>query len=137
MIPAEDLLTRISGSLRHVIGPAVGDDYPRTQACMASMILEKTVRQVQLAAAHAAADEADIAALVRDLGALLGEGSPMMVTQAVDGVAGERDNRALTALVDALYGARDGLGDDVFTAALGRVRTTLRAQLDRRCEVAR
>lgn len=131
MIPAEELLQRISGSLRHTIGPAVGDDYPRTQAFMASVILEKTARQVQMASAHDAAAAADRSALAADLDALLAGG-----TASADVVAAATEPN-LTALVDALYTHRTELGDDLFTALLNRVRVTLRADIDRRCEVAR
>ena len=140
MIPSDEMLARIAGSLRQVIGPAVGDDYPRTQAFLASVILEKSSRQVRMSAAHALADDHDRMALSHDLAAVVAvaaEPLPVAVMGALDMVEVTGGNRALATLVDAIYAAQPELDPALFATLLGRVRLTLRAQLDRRSEVGR
>jgi len=61
------LLERIAATLRRDIGPAVGAAYPRTQAFMAAVVLQKLGRQLALAEAHGAADAAEMKALIADL----------------------------------------------------------------------
>lgn len=132
-----ELLRRIAQILRQDIGPAVEGDYPRTQAFMAAVVLEKLSRGLALAGEHAAAEEADLAALLADLrGLLADESAPAAVTAAIDGLAQRRDNAALSRLIDALYAERAALGDARFTALLGRIRPTLRRSVDRRMAVA-
>lgn len=132
-----DVLQRIAQILRQEIGPAVDAEYPRTQAFMAAVVLQKLGRQLALADDHAAAETADITALLAELERLLGDGAtPAPVSAAVDGLAQTRDNAALCRLIDALYAARPALGESRFAALLGRIRTMLRRTIDRRVAVA-
>ncbi len=130
MSPAE-LLERMAATLRHDIAPVVGEPFPRTQAFMASVILDKLGRQLRLADAHAAADAADRAALVDDLRARLDGGDlpPGLATALSPGAD-------LAALVAAVWAERGALGEERFEELMGRVRTTLRARLDRQLEYA-
>jgi hypothetical protein len=132
------LLQRIARILRQDIGPAVADEYARTQAFMAAVVLEKLGRQLALAGEHEGAESADLALLVADLRGLLTEGeAPAPVRTAVDALAERRDNAALCRLIEALYATRVTLGEARFAAALGRIRRTLRRSVDRRMEIAR
>lgn len=133
----DELLGRLSSTLRHEIGPAVGETYPRTQAFMASVVLEKLSGQLRRAEAHRAADAADFAALADDLAAAVGEADPPALRDAVAALAATPGPGAASALVQALYAGRDQLGADRFDQLLGRVRTTSRARLDRQLEYAR
>ena len=133
----DQLLERIAGLLRREIGPAVEQDYPRTQAFMAAVVLQKLGRQLALAEAHRAADSADMAALIADLDAALAVAAvPPEVAAAVAALARDRTTTALCALIEALYAHRTALGAARFEALLGRVRRTLRADIDRRLEFA-
>lgn len=130
---ADQLLERIATTLKRDIGPAVEGEYPKTQAFMAAVVLQKLGRQLGLAAVHKAADEADTQALLDDLRVALEQTpAPASVTAAVATLAAERNERALCALITALYGAQADLGEARFTALLGRVRKNLRASIDRR-----
>jgi hypothetical protein len=132
------LLERIARILRQDIGPAVADEYARTQAFMAAVVLEKLGRQLALAGEHEAAESADLALLVADLrGLLAGRDAPGPVRTALDALAETRDNAALSRLIEALYATRPTLGEARFDAALGRIRRTLRRSVDRRMEIAR
>ena len=132
-----DLLHRIAQLLRQEIGPAVGDEYARTQAFMAAVVLEKLGRQVALEDAHAAAETADLTALLADLRGPLAEGTtPEAVRAAIDRLTGARESAALARLIEALYAERPALGEARFTALLGRIRRTLRRSIDRRMQVA-
>ena len=134
---ADDLLRRMAHTLKREIGPAIADEYPKTQAFMAGVVLEKLARQLELAPLHAAAESADIAALLSALGALL---APVVVPAALSvalvAVARTRDQTALGGLVGALYETRTALGTELFDRTLGRVRETLRAGIDRQLAYA-
>lgn len=132
-----DVLQRIARILRQEIGPAVDAEYPRTQAFMAAVVLEKLGRHLALASEHTAAETADLTSLIADLRGLLAEGNaPGTVGAALDGIAQTRDNAALCRLIEALYADRAALGEARFAAVLGRVRQTLRRSIDRRVAVA-
>lgn len=132
-----ELLERIAQLLRREIGPAIDAEYPRTQAFMAAVVLQKVGRQLALAAEHAAAETSDLEALLADLRALLDESvAPGAVRSAVDGLTETRDARGLCRLIEALYASRAELGEARFAALLGRTRVTLRRSIDRRMAVA-
>jgi hypothetical protein len=133
----DELLGRLSSTLRHEIGPAVGDTYPRTQAFMASVVLEKLSGQVRSADRHRAADVADFAGLADDLAVAVGEADPQALRHAVTSLAAAPGPGAASALVEALYASRGELGEARFEELLTRVRATSRARLDRQLEYAR
>ena len=130
---ADQLLERIATTLKRDIGPAVEGEYPKTQAFMAAVVLQKLGRQLGLAAVHGAADEADTQALLADLRAELEQApAPAAVAAAVATLAGQHDDQAMCDLITALYAARAELGEARFESLLGRVRKNLRASIDRR-----
>lgn len=130
-----ELLQRIAATLREDIGPAVAEEYPKTQAFMASVVLQKLALQLARAEAHAAAAESDLAAMLRELPALLGPGpAPARVTEALAGLAGARDADAACRLIEALYTTRGELGEERFGTLLRRIRSSLRREIDRRLE---
>lgn len=132
-----DLLQRIARTLKRHVGPAIEADYPRTQAFMAAVVLEKVGRQLASAADHAAAEKADIDALLGDLRALLRDAkAPAGMGDALESLARTRHAGALCALIETLYRSRAALGEPTFATLLGRIRRTLRRSIDRRMEVA-
>ena len=128
-----DLLARLSTALRSDIGPAVVDDYARTQAFMASVILERVSRQLALQREHTAAEADDMAGLLRALPAVL-DGSPPAVASAVRTVESRNTVASLGALIEALYSW--GAGEQAVIAALGLIRGVLRRDIDRKMAVA-
>lgn len=131
----DQLLERLATTLRREIGPAIEAEYPRTQAFMASVVLQKLGRQIATAEAHRAADAADMDRLIADLdAALVAQAAPSRIASAVAQLARGRDSAALCGLISALYEGREALGPARFDALLGRVRKTLRASVDRRME---
>ena len=132
-----DLLARIADILRHEIGPAVAADYPKTQAFMAGVVLQKLGRQLALAEAHRAAEAADLLALRQDLERLAGAGPlPSEVAAALGNLDRATTLAGLCPLIEALYAHRTSFGDLRFAILLGRVRQTLRADVDRRMAYA-
>jgi hypothetical protein len=132
-----ELLQRIASTLKRDVGPAIDAEYPKTQAFMAAVVLQKLGRQLDLEGAHRSADAEDLSALLEDLGSVLGEGeTPASVTGAIQTLTRTRDAAALCTLIEALYASRTELGAARFDALLGRVRETLRASIDRRMEYA-
>lgn len=131
----DELLARLAWTMRRQVGPQVGDEFARTQAFMAAVILEKLAGQVRSAEEHNAAQRAELAALVADLEAQVRRDDPQPVHHAIDQlrVAGPA---GLGPLVAALWDGRAALGEDRSAALLGRVRTVLRARVDRQMEYA-
>ncbi len=135
-LPIPELLERMAATVRTEIGPSVDGAFPRTQAFMAAVVLEKVARQVALAPEHERADAADIALLFADLDAMLPAAATPPLLRAVVAQGLDRgDGAVLCRLIEALYAQRVELGP-AFEVALGRVRTTLRAAIDRRVEYA-
>jgi hypothetical protein len=136
-VKPDDLLERIAGALRHEIGPEVGEPFAKTQAFMASVVLEKLARQLRDADAHERADRHDRAVLAHDLQAYMQSSTPARVRAAVEALGdGDGQDATLGELVEALYVTRDELGVEQFDALLARARETLRARLDRQLEYA-
>jgi hypothetical protein len=132
-----ELLQRIASTLKRDVGPAIEAEYPKTQAFMAAVVLQKLGRQLDLEGVHRSADAADLSALLDDLRGVLGGGEmPASVTGAIQTLARTRDAAALCTLIETLYAGRAELGAARFDALLGRVRETLRASIDRRMEYA-
>ena len=133
----DELLLRIAQTLKQEIGPTVADEYAKTQAFMAAVVLEKIGRECACASAHAAAHAAELAALVVDLDATLAlDVIPAAVGAALQAVRTDRDQAALCRLIETFYATRPELGEARFEILLGRVRQALRANIDRRMEYA-
>lgn len=130
--PAE-LLRRLSASLRADIGPAVGDEYARTQAFMASVILERVSRQLEFGPAHQAAETADLTRLCTLLTPTLLDGPPEVVSAFAE-VRSQATVASLGGLIAALYAW--GVDEPTVTEALGHIRPVLRHDIDRRMRVA-
>ena len=136
-VTGADLLQRIARILREDIGPAVEGEYPKTQAFMAAVVLEKLGRQLALEREHAAAETADLSALLADVRGLLANGdAPAALRAAIGSLEERRDAAALCRVIESLYAARAALGEERFAALLGRIRQTLRRSIDRRMAVA-
>ncbi|MEL7157554.1 MAG: hypothetical protein AAFN30_13245 [Actinomycetota bacterium] len=132
---SSELLRRLSATLRTEIGPAVDDEYTRTQAFMASVILERVAREHELRSGHDAAENADLGRLHPALEQHLASAAPVpeAVTAAVDAARASMTVAALGPVIDELY----RWGHDDAAAALDLIRPALRADIDRRMEVAR
>ena len=134
----EELLQRLSRTLRKEIGPAIDSEYPKTQAYMASVVTQKLGKQVGLAQVHEAADSAELEALINDVDGFLRQ-SPAnaQVADALAELAESRNKTSLCTLIETLYAARGEIGESRFSRLLDRVRRSLRANIDRQMEVAR
>lgn len=155
---ADDLLERLAGQLRGQIAPAVADEYQRTQAFMAAVILERLAREAALGERHREAEAADIARLAMDLSDILDDARtsaagavphavrdaaqppssmavPDDVSVALTRLQADPDVMLLGPLVEALY--RWGPERPKAAAALDAIRPVLRRDIDRRMEIAR
>lgn len=131
--PAE-LLDRLSATLRNDVAPEVADEYTRTQAHMASVILAKLSKQLARGEADGAAERADVADLHAALAGSLSTAPPEVV-RAASGAAAAGTVAALGPLIEALY--TWGLHNDEAAAAMAEIRPVLRRDIDRRMEIAR
>ena len=132
-VEPSELLDRLSATLRHDVGPAVEDEFTKTQTFMASVILSKLSKQLALAEAHTAAERADVQELHRGLAAAL-SGAPEPVRAAAEQAEAAGTVAALSPLIDAIYQWGPHLPDAA--TALSSIRATLRRDIDRRMEIA-
>ena len=128
------LLERIARTLKTDIGPAVETAYPKTQAFMAAVVLQKLAGQLRLADDHATADRRDLQELAAELATELNTATlatPPALRAAVHGLDHDRDTAGVSRLIEALYATRSELGEERFNSLIGRVRARLRARIDR------
>ena len=132
-----ELLLRIASMLRQDIAPAIDAEYPKTQAFMAAVVLQKLGQQIALAPEHARAAAADSDALITALTASAAAASiPEGVRRTITELGRKRDAATLCRLIEALYANRTALGERRFVEMLARVRETLRADIERRMDYA-
>lgn len=130
--PAE-LLSRLSGTLRHEVGPAVEEEYTRTQAFMASVILAKVAKQLALEPTHREAEQTDVQQTHEGLAGLLAN-APDDVVDAVANANAIGTVAAFGPVVEVIY--RSWIDEADGRQALALIRATLRSDIDRRMEIA-
>lgn len=129
-----EFLRRLSVGLKTEIGPNIDHEYTRTQAFMASVILERVSKQVEFGPRHHEAEAADMAELHTKLADVLVD-APDEIAQHRDGAARAASVAALGPLIEALY--RWGSNQPEVSASLDLIRPALRADIDRRMEIAK
>ena len=139
---SHELLGRLAEGLRREIAPAVDDEYLRTQAHMAAVILERLAREAALGERHRAAEAVDLAELASGLGEIVGIGgvsrsqaAPEEVRLALARLQDDPEVMSLGLVVEALY--RWGPERPAAAAALDAIRSVLRRDIDRRMDIAR
>lgn len=133
-IEPSELLERLSETLRHEVGPAVEEEYTRTQAFMASVILGKLAKQLAMAPAHGEAERADVHELHEGLAGLLAR-APVDVAAAAPQAKEAGTVASLGPLIEAIY--RSWVDEPEGQEALTLIRAALRRDIDRRMEIAR
>lgn len=136
-MPNTSIIDRLSATLKREIAPAIEDEYAKTQAYMASVVVAKLGRQLSLDATHRDATAADMQALLVDLKQSDEIVANVRLAAALEALEQTSGSAALCALIESLYAARADIGAQAFATLLGRVRQTLRSDLDRRMEYAR
>ena len=133
----DQLLERIAKTLKEEIGPAVGAEYPRTQAYLSAVVLQKLAGQLRYEQQHLEAEQRDYVALSNELERALENGDyPAGLAAAQREFARALDKTTLARLIEALYAEREALGAPSFEALLTPIRRVLRASLDRQMEYA-
>ena len=132
----DELLERIARTLKKDIGPAVEAAYPKTQTFMASVVLQKLAGQLRLAAEHTAASQRDLKEVAEELDQLTASGDPQAsmpasLSEAIQTLRHDCDTASVSRLIETLYATRPELGEERFTRLIGRIRTRLRARIDR------
>ncbi|WP_417515501.1 hypothetical protein [Minwuia sp.] len=129
-----DLLDRMADLLKQDIGPAIEAAYPKTQAFLGAVVLQKVAAELRLADEHAQAATAERAGLIAALEPGMVD-APAAVQGAfrtfVDGGDAE-----LCRLIETLYAEREALGDKTFRTLRDRIRADMRRAIDRRMEIA-
>lgn len=132
----DELLERIARTLKTDIGPAVEAAYPKTQAFMAAVVLQKLAGQLRLAGEHAAANRRNVQELATELAGELDTATPPALRAAVQTMRNALDTASVSGLIETLYATRSELGEAGFARLIGRVRARLRARLDREMSYA-
>ncbi|MCY4385569.1 MAG: hypothetical protein OXC18_00555 [Desulfurellaceae bacterium] len=128
----DELLERIARTLKKEIGPAVEAAYPKTQAFMAAVVLQKLAGQLRLADDHAAASQRDLQELTEELSQLAASNAiPAPLAEALRTLRHDLDAASVSRLIETLYATRSELGEERFNSLIRRVRTRLRARVDR------
>ncbi len=128
----DELLERIARTLKKDIGPAVEAAYPKTQAFMASVVLQKLAGQLRLADEHAATSQRDLKELAEELSQLTSSDSiPSSLSDAIHTLRQALDTTSVSHLIETLYATRSELGEERFERIIGQVRVRLRARVDR------
>ena len=139
-----ELLSRLADTVRAQIAPAVDEEYARTQAFMASVILQRLAKQAQFQDEHRAAEIADVTALAHRLDAVFttagtsaGDAAdvPADIRDAVARMRAQTSIASATEVIDALYGWDPS--HPLAGEALAAIRHALRRDIDRRMGIAR
>ena len=134
-----DLLSRLADKVRSEIAPAVSDEYARTQAFMAAVILQRLAKQARLGSEHGVSEARDVAGLSDELDTLLAEADgtteiPSEVRNAVARMRSQASIAAASDVIDALY--QWGPERPEAASALAAIRQMLRRDIDRRMDIA-
>ncbi|WP_420626690.1 hypothetical protein [Candidatus Poriferisodalis sp.] len=135
-----ELLSRLADTVHSDIAPAVSDEYARTQAFMAAVILQRLAKQARLGSEHGAAESGDVAALSDELDTLLAgaDATTDVPSEIRDAVARMRTQVSIAAasdVIDAVY--QWGPERPEAASALAAIRQMLRRDIDRRMDIAR
>ena len=134
-----ELLSRLADKVRSEIAPAVDDEYARTQAFMAAVILQRLANQARLGSEHGAAEADDVAGLSNELDTLLAKADgttevPSEIRDAVARMRTQASTAAASDVIDALY--QWGPEHPEAASALAAIRQMLRRDIDRRMDIA-
>lgn len=132
-LPVHEQLRRLADTLRNDVGPAVADEYTRTQAFMSSVILQRLAAQVEHGPRHSSTEAAHTATLHSALAGVLAA-APPDVAQARAEAAAAGTVASLGPLIRALYDWGSDRAE--VQQALEAIRPVLRADIDRRMEIA-
>lgn len=133
-----ELLTRLSQTLKKQIGPAVEGEYPKTQAFMAAVVLQKLAGQLGSEKSHTQLNTqelTELATILKELGDSMTVELDLL--NAIESFSGNSNDETLCELVRSLYKNKTGLGEESFTKLLGPIRVHLRSSIDRRMEYAK
>ncbi len=131
------MLDRLVTTLKREIAPAIEDEYLKTQAFMASVVVGKLTRQLALESAHNAAAQIDMDHLLTELQPQIATLEEPALQSAFNALTEQRDPPALCAFIESVYAARARIGEPQFERLRARTRTLMRADIDRRMVYAK
>lgn len=134
----DELLLRLSQTLKKQVGPAVEGEYQKTQAFMAAVVLEKLGNQLGSKARHDEQNRRELEALATELTSLSSSVSlNTELNNELENFCAERSDGALSRLITGLYRNSAALGKGSMTTLMKPIRTHLRHAIDRRMEYAK
>ncbi|MGR8949864.1 MAG: hypothetical protein ACU84Q_17610 [Gammaproteobacteria bacterium] len=125
------LLRRIARTLKKEIAPNVEGEYPKTQAFMAAVVLEKLAGEIGSASHNANSDQSEREQLALELAQIDAGG---VILDSLSRFITQLDEQSLCELISEIYAEKQALGKEVSSQFLGRIRNHLRASIDRRME---
>jgi adenine C2-methylase RlmN of 23S rRNA A2503 and tRNA A37 len=138
----KDTLMRISKTCKTVIAPSTQDEYAKTQAYMASVVLEKIALQIALEEKHDLEMASAYQALVDEVSLILNNRkySKNLSSEIHNGLENFSRNKSRSGLdifVKQLYLSKEALGEELVNKIKERVHVTMRADIDFRMEFAK
>ena len=131
-----ELIRRIAATLKHEVGPATQEPLAKSQAFMASVVLDKVARQLATQTKDLSAHTAELYALAAALEQEAVTTLPAALRDALEAFRAKPEKSQLGSLVEALYDNQSTIDSQTFEQLLSRIRRTLRADIDRRMTVA-
>ena len=108
--------------------------YPKTQAFLTAVVLEKLAGQLKFEQEHTRIEDRELLILSRDLIKIGEEDLPATLKNAIVQVNDELDIGSVSALIKILYDNKPVLNERIFDMLLGRIRKFLRSRVDRAME---
>jgi hypothetical protein len=138
----KDTLRRISKTCKTVIAPSTQDEYAKTQAYMAAVVLEKIALQIELEKKHELQMASAYQSLVEEVSLILNDEkySKVLSIEIQNGLeifSRNQSRSGLNVFIKQLYMSKETLGEELVNQIKKRARTTMRADIDFRMEFAK
>lgn len=132
-----DLLMKVAQTLKGEVGPATEGALPKSQAFMASVVLEKLSKQIAGEKTRAENERRRIDELAEQLILLDVTSCPADILTSVRVFGQERSTDQLCVLIRQLYDLKESITSELFEDMLRCIRKVLRELIDSRLEYSK
>jgi uncharacterized coiled-coil protein SlyX len=132
-----DLLMKVAQTLKGEVGPATEGALPKSQAFMASVVLEKLSKQIAGEKTRVENERRRIDELAEQLILLDVTSCPADIVTSVRVFEQERSTAQLCVLIRQLYDLKESITSELFEDMLRCIRKVLRELIDSRLEYSK
>ena len=132
-----DLLMKVAQTLKGEVGPVTEGALPKSQAFMASVVLEKLSKQIAGEKTRAENERRRIDELAEQLILLDVTSCPADIVTSVRVFEQERSTDQLCVLIRQLYDFKESMSSELFEDMLRCIRKVLRELIDSRLEYSK